>query len=179
MQPSTDLNLIEARLEAIEELLSKPNLLFYPLVRLLPRLADIDAILNGLLQEPLPDPEVFSTNALVSSFQDSVYLRLASDYCIVIISIEIIWWIYNTPQHDDSELPAEMTVDAPEEAKDVTFNLSLLNTPIQRSTLLKIHARLKYLLQIKRILEGVIQLRQILANSELSTILRNLCQVWE
>lgn len=70
-----------------------------------------------------------------------------------------------------------MTVDAPEEAKDVTFNLSLLNTPIQRSTLLKIHARLKYLLQIKRILEGVIQLRQILANSELSTILRNLCQV--
>lgn len=90
MQPSTDLNLIEARLEAIEELLSKPNLLFYPLVRLLPRLADIDAILNGLLQEPLPDPEVFSTNALVSSFQDSVYLRLASDYCIVIISIEII-----------------------------------------------------------------------------------------
>lgn len=90
MQPSTDLNLIEARLEAIEELLSKPNLLFYPLVRLLPRLADIDAILNGLLQEPLPDPEVFSTNALVSSFQDSVSLRLASDYCIVIISIEII-----------------------------------------------------------------------------------------
>ena len=58
MQPSTDLSLIEARFEAIDELLAKPYILYYPLCRLLPRLADIDSILNGLLQEPLSDPEV-------------------------------------------------------------------------------------------------------------------------
>ena len=68
-------------------------------------------------------------------------------------------------------------MDAPGEAKDLTFDLSLITTPVHRSTLLKAHARLKYLLQIKRLLVGVNQLRKILANSELSTIFRNLYQV--